>query len=147
MTLSSTWLVHITVGQRNHFTIFFRTLRQSHIFFPGIKNDLYHIVIAFNAQYSYNGKLVKYSYASGKVVTLTHCDMMPTNYQVFQVFTKGTSKGPACLTESLEIFYYISVVCWLWSFMLTLGPVVITHRLARTVESDIPSMDLFIQAL
>ncbi len=28
-----------------------------------------------DAQYSYSGKLVKSSYASGKVVTLTHCEM------------------------------------------------------------------------
>ncbi len=28
------------MGQRNYFTIFFRTLRQSLIFIPGIKNDL-----------------------------------------------------------------------------------------------------------
>ena len=36
----------------------------------------YHIVIACDAQYSYNGKLVKYRYASGKVVKLTHCELM-----------------------------------------------------------------------
>ncbi len=32
------------------------------------------MVIACNGQYSYKRKLVKYSYASGKVGTLTHCD-------------------------------------------------------------------------
>ncbi len=27
---------------------------------------------------------------------------------------KGTSRGLSCFTESLEISYYKSVVCWLW---------------------------------
>ena len=39
-------------------------------------------VFAWDAQYSYNGKLVKYSYASGKVVTLTHCDTGVLEYGV-----------------------------------------------------------------
>ncbi len=61
-----------TVGQRNY-QIFFHALRQSHIFVPGIKNDLNYIVIDCDGQYSYTRKFVKYSYTRREVVTLTHC--------------------------------------------------------------------------
>ena len=63
----------ITVGQRNYLTIFFRTLRQSHILFQhaGLPICNEHR----NGQYSYKRKFGKYSYAGRKVVTLTHCGM------------------------------------------------------------------------
>ncbi len=44
---------------------------------------MHHIVIACDAQYSYNGKLVKYSYASDKVVTLNYCEMPAHHFLLY----------------------------------------------------------------
>ncbi len=70
----------------------------------------YHIVIACDAQYSYNGKFVKYSYASGKVVTLTHCERLGGKHEKLEAcgridrFTLNT-KWSTQYAKGLDIYY------------------------------------------
>ncbi len=74
----------------------------------------YYIVIARDGQYSYKRKLVKYSYARHKVVTLTNCEISSAETKISILFcllhVRVFCKTPYTLIRKTDktIFYIIS---------------------------------------